>query len=55
MMNPIALVLMVLGVILLLLGSAWAGRRSKAIGVAISLFGVAVATLPFLVSLFLSR
>jgi hypothetical protein len=55
MMNPIALVLMVLGVILLLLGAFWAVRRSKAAGIAISLLGVSVAAIPFLVSLLLAH
>jgi len=54
MINPIALVLMICGGILLVLGVIWALRRSKAVGIAISLIGVCVAVLPFLVSLFLA-
>jgi hypothetical protein len=54
-LNPIALGLMVLGILLLLFGSSWAVRRSKATGVAIMLLGVILAAIPFLVSWFLSR
>ena len=55
MINPIALVFVMLGTMLLLFGAFWAVRRSKAVGSAISLIGVIVAAVPFLVSLFLAR
>lgn len=55
MINPIALVFVMLGTMLLLFGAFWAARRSKAVGSAISLIGVTVAAVPFLVSLLLTR
>lgn len=55
MINPIALVLVMFGAMLLLFGAFWAVRRSKAVGGAISLIGAIVAAVPFLVSLFLAR
>ena len=55
MINPIALVFVMLGTILLLFGAFWAARRSKAVGGAILLIGVTVAAVPFLVSLLLAR
>jgi membrane protein insertase Oxa1/YidC/SpoIIIJ len=55
MINPIALVFVMLGMMILLFGAFWAARRSKAVGSAISLIGVIVAAAPFLVSLFLAR
>ena len=54
MMNPIALVLMIFGGILLVFGIFWTIRRSKGVGIAISLIGVCVAAFPFLVSIFLA-
>jgi len=55
MINPIALVFVMLGAMLLLFGAFWAVRRSKAVGGAISLVGVIVAAVPFWVSWFLTR
>jgi len=54
MMNPIALILMIIGGILLVFGVFWTIRRSKAVGVAISLIGLCVAVFPILVSMFLA-
>jgi len=54
-MNPIALVLVIFGAILLVFGAFWAVRRSKTVGVTISLIGVCVVAFPFLISLFLAR
>ena len=54
MLNPIALGLILLGAILLTVGVFWTVRRSKAVGVVISIVGVSAAAIPFLVSLFLA-
>ncbi len=55
MINPIAVAIMVSNVVLLLLGLLLVLRRRKVIGKAISLVGVGVATVPFLVSFYLAR
>jgi hypothetical protein len=55
MMNPIAVAMIALGVVLLLCGLYLALRRQKATGIAISLLGVGVAAVPFLASFYLAR
>jgi len=54
-MNPIAVAMIVLGVVLLLFGPFLVLRRRKATGIAISLLGVGAAAVPFLVSFHLAR
>jgi hypothetical protein len=54
-MNPIAVAMIVLGVVLLLFGLFLVLRRRKATGIAISLLGVGAAAVPFLVSFHLAR
>lgn len=54
-MNPVAVAMIVLGVVLLLFGLSLVLRHRKAIGIAISLLGVGAAAVPFLVSFHLAR
>jgi uncharacterized YccA/Bax inhibitor family protein len=54
-MNPIAVAMIVLGVVLLLFGLSLVLRYRKAIGIAISLLGVGAAAVPFLVGFHLAR
>ena len=55
MMNPIAVAMLVFGGVLLLLGLFVVLPRRKVIGIAISLSGIGVAAIPFLVSFYLAR
>jgi hypothetical protein len=55
MVNPIALAMMALGVVLLLLGLFLVFKRVKIAGVVIMLFGLGVGAVPFLVSSYLAR
>jgi hypothetical protein len=48
--NPIALVMIVLGVLLLLFGIFLVVKRMKIVGIVISLLGLGVAAVPWLVS-----
>jgi hypothetical protein len=54
-MNPIALGLVIFGVALLLFGLLLALRHRKASGIAISLLGIGIATIPFIASYYLVR
>ena len=54
-MNPIALVVMALGVLLLLFGLFLAVKRMKIAGIVISLLGLGVGAVPFLTSYYLAR
>jgi len=55
MVNPIALVMMALGVLMLLFGIFLVVKRRKIAGLVISLLGLGVAAVPWLVSFFLAR
>ena len=55
MVNPIALVMMALGVLLLLFGIFLMVKSMKIAGIVISLLGLGVATVPWLVSFFLAQ
>jgi hypothetical protein len=55
MVNPIALVMMVLGVLLLLFGIFLVVKRMKIAGIVISLLGLGVAAVPWLVSFYLAQ
>ena len=55
MINPVAFFLVIIGIILLVFGVIWLVRRSKTVGIAISLIGIGVAAIPCLVSLFLAH
>ena len=54
-MNPMAVAMIVLGVVLYLFGALLALRGRKARGIAILVLGVGVAAVPFLVSFTLAR
>lgn len=53
MVNPIAVIIVVLGILLFLFGLFWASRRAKVAGIAISLLGLGVVTIPFVISFYL--
>jgi hypothetical protein len=55
MMNPIAVAMIVCGVVLFLFGVFLVVPRRKVIGIAISLLGLGAAAAPFLFSLYLAR
>ena len=55
MVNPIALVMMALGVLLLLFGLFLVVKRIKIAGIVISLLGLGMAAVPWLVSFFLAQ
>lgn len=55
MINPIAFGSMALGVVMLLFGLFLLAKRRKAAGIAISLLGLGVAAVPFLVSFFIAK
>ena len=55
MVNPIALVIMALGLLLLLFGIFLVVKRIKVAGIVISLLGLGVAAIPWLVSFFLAQ
>ena len=55
MMNPIALGMIALGVLLLVSGLLLAAKRRKATGIAISLLGLGIAVAPFVITFFLFR
>ena len=55
MVNPIALAMMALGVLLLLFGIFLVVKRRKIAGIVISLLGLGVAAVPWLVSFFLAQ
>jgi hypothetical protein len=54
MMNPIAVAMIALGVVLLLFGLFLVVRRRRAAGIAISLLGVVTAAVPFIASFLLA-
>jgi len=53
MVNPIALVMVMLGAILLGIGIYWFIKRSKIVGTTISILGFCVVAIPFVVSFIL--
>ena len=55
MVNPIALVMMALGVLLLLFGIFLVVKRIKMAGIVISLLGLGMAAAPWLISFFLAQ
>jgi hypothetical protein len=55
MMNPIALGMLALGILLLMLGLRLFTSRRKGIGLAIALLGVGTMTAPFFITFFLLR
>lgn len=55
MVNPIALVMMALGVLLLLFGIFLLVRRRTIAGLVISLLGLGAVAVPFLTSFYLAR
>jgi hypothetical protein len=55
MMNPIALVTIAIGVLLLLFGIFMVVKRMRIAGIVISLLGLGVAAVPWLVSFFLAQ
>jgi hypothetical protein len=55
MVNPIALVMMALGVLLLLFGIFLVVKRIKIAGIVISLLGLGIAAAPWLISFFLAQ
>jgi len=55
MVNPIALVMMALGVLLLLFGIFLVVKRIKIAGIVIALLGLGMAAAPWLVSFFLAQ
>ncbi len=55
MVNPVALVMMALGVLLLLFGLFLVVKRMKIAGMVISLLGLGIAAVPWLVSFYLAR
>ena len=54
-MNPITVAMIVFGVVLYLFGAFLALQGRKARGIAISVLGVGMAAVPFLVSFYLAR
>ena len=55
MANPIAVIMMALGAVLLLFGVFLVVKRIKIAGIVISLSGLGIAAIPWLVSLFLAQ
>jgi hypothetical protein len=55
MVNPIALVMIALGILLLLFGIVLVVKHVKIAGIVISLLGLGVMAVPFLVSFYLAR
>jgi hypothetical protein len=55
MMNPIALGMLLIGVVLLLFGLFRVRQHRRVSGIAISLLGISAAAVPFLVSFYLAR
>ena len=55
MVNPIAVIVMALGVLLLLFGLFLVVKRMKIAGIVISLLGLGVSAVPFLVSFYLAK
>jgi hypothetical protein len=55
MVNPIALVMMALGLLLLLFGIFLVVKRIKIAGIVISLLGLGMAAVPWLVSFILAQ
>ncbi len=55
MVNPIALGMIALGALLLLFGIVLVVKRRKIGGVVISLLGMGVIAVPFLISFYLAR
>ncbi len=55
MVNPIAVIVMTLGVLLLLFGIFLMVKRMKMAGIVISLLGLGVAAVPWLVSFYLAQ
>jgi hypothetical protein len=54
-MNPIALGMVALGIVLFVSGSILAARHRKATGIAISLLGLGMAAAPFVITFLLFR
>ena len=55
MANPMAVIMMALGTVLLLFGIFLVVKRIKIAGIVISLLGLGIAAIPWLISLFLSQ
>lgn len=55
MVNPIALALLALGVVLVLLGVFWAITRRLVVGIVVAVVGLGVGAVPFVTSLYLAR
>jgi len=54
MVNPIALVMVALGILLLLFGFVLIAKRIKIVGIVVSLLGLGAMATPWLISLYLS-
>ena len=54
-MNPIALAMVALGIVLFVLGLLLVARSRKATGIAIALLGFGTAAAPFVITFFLFR
>ena len=54
-MNPIALGMVALGIVLFVLGLLLVANRQKATGIAMSLLGLGTAAAPFIITFFLFR
>jgi hypothetical protein len=55
MVNPIALAMMALGVVLLLLGLFLVVKRRKLVGIVVAVVGLGVGAVPFVTSFYLAR
>ncbi len=54
MVNPIALGMVALGILLLLFGFVLIAKRIKTVGIVVSLLGLGAMATPWLISLYLS-
>jgi hypothetical protein len=54
-MNPIALGMVVLGILLFVLGMLLVAKRRRTIGIAISLLGIGTLAAPLIITFFLFR
>ena len=55
MVNPIALAMMTLGVVLLLFGLFLVIKRRKLVGIVVAVLGLGVGAVPFVTSSYLAR
>jgi hypothetical protein len=53
MVNPIAIIMIALGILLFLSGILLAVRRAKVAGIVISLLGLGAVAIPFVISFYL--